>query len=365
MSLRIAFRYAVPGREFDVDIDAPSPGVTVLFGPSGAGKSTIAAVVAGLLRPLHSLVEVDGTVLANSDSGVFVPPERRRVGMVFQDARLFPHLTVAGNLRYGLRRARSPISDPAIGWTEVIGLLGIADLLERRPGTLSGGERQRVAIGRALLSQPRLLVMDEPLASLDAPRRAEILPYLARLRDTLALPILYVTHAVDEVARLADTLVLIEQGRSTAAGPLTQMAARADLPIAADEDAGAVLSCRVRLHSPERRLTRLALVGAPGLDLLVPLLSLPPGQALRVRVPATEVILATTAPSGISVQNILPAEVIALVSNAATASTLVELRLGTAPFLARVTPDAVTRLGLAPGSEVLALVKSVSVQVLE
>jgi molybdate transport system ATP-binding protein len=363
MSLGIAFRHRFPGIAFEVSIEAPG-GVTVLFGPSGAGKSTVAAVVAGLLRPLQGRVEIDGVVLADSAAGIFVAPERRRIGFVFQDARLFPHLSVAGNLRFGLRRVRAPGGARPIGWDEVVGLLGVADLLGRRPSTLSGGERQRVAIGRALLSQPRLLVMDEPLAGLDGARRAEILPYLARLRDALALPILYVTHALDEVARLADTLVLIEHGRSIAAGPLAEMAARADLPIAARDDAGAVLSCTVLGHLGARGLTRLGLAGAPGLELLVPLLALPAGGALRVRVNAAEVILATTMPSGISVQNILPARVAALVGDAATASTLVELRLGTAPFLARVTPDAVTRLGLVPGCEVLALIKSVSVQIL-
>ncbi len=358
MSLLVAFRHAYPGRAFDVSFEAPTPGATVLFGPSGAGKSTIAAVAAGLLRPHWARVEVDRAVLADSRAGLFVPPERRRVGMVFQDARLFPHLSVAANLRYGLRRAAPGL----IGWDEVIGLLGIGDLLTRRPACLSGGERQRVAIGRALLSQPRLLVMDEPLASLDTPRRAEILPYLARLRG-LNLPILYVTHALDEVARLADTLVLVEQGRAIAAGPVAQIAARADLAIRLRDNAGAVLECQVAGHLEARGLTRLALLGGGGLELLVPLRPLPAGAAVRVRVAADEVILATTAPREISVQNILPARVQALAADQATGSVLVELRLGAAPFLARVTPDAVARLGLAPGGAALALVKSVSIQV--
>jgi molybdate transport system ATP-binding protein len=219
-----------------------------------------------------------------------------------------------------------------------------------------------VAIGRALLSQPRLLVMDEPLASLDTPRRAEILPYLARLRG-LNLPILYVTHALDEVARLADTLVLVEQGRAIAAGPVAQIAARADLAIRLRDNAGAVLECQVAGHLEARGLTRLALLGGGGLELLVPLRPLPAGAAVRVRVAADEVILATTAPREISVQNILPARVQALAADQATGSVLVELRLGAAPFLARVTPDAVARLGLAPGGAALALVKSVSIQV--
>jgi molybdate transport system ATP-binding protein len=359
MSLRVAFRHSFPAITFDVAFEAPTPGATVLFGPSGAGKSTIVAVAAGLLRPAWGMVAVDGAVLTDTDAGVCVPPERRRGGVVFQDSRLFPHLSVAANLRYGLRRA----AGARIGWDEVIGLLGIGDLLHRRPRALSGGERQRVAIGRALLSQPRLLVMDEPLASLDAPRRAEILPYLARLR-ALALPILYVTHAQDEVARLADTLVLVDRGRSVAAGPLAHIAARADLAAALPDDAGAVLDCAIAEHLPARRLTRLALSAAPGLDLLVPLQLLPVGTQLRARVPASEVILAAAAPSAISVQNVVPARVTALAHAASGGSTLIELRLGEAPFLARITSDAVQRLELAPGRPVLALIKSVSIQVL-
>jgi molybdate transport system ATP-binding protein len=359
VSLDVAFRHSFPGQTFDIAIGAPTPGTIVLFGPSGAGKSTIAAVAAGLLRPSEVRVVVDGTVLADSTARVFVPPERRRVGIVFQDARLFPHLTVAANLRYGLNRSGAG----PIGWDEVVDLLGIEHLLHRRPATLSGGEQQRVAIGRALLSQPRLLVMDEPLAGLDGTRRAEILPFLARLRARLALPILYVTHAMDEVSRLADTLAVIEAGRSVAVGPLAQIVADAGLPIAARPDAGAVLACHLAGHLTERGLTRLAVEGGAGLELLVPLLSLLPGTGLRVRIPASEVILASAAPEGISVQNVLAARVVAI-TVLESLQAVVELRLGEAPFLAQVTPDAVRRLGLSVGSAVLALIKSVSIEVL-
>ncbi len=245
-------------------------------------------------------------MLADSAAGLFLPPERRRVGLVFQDARLFPHMSVATNLRYGMRRA--PPAGP-IRFDDVVDLLGIAPLLERRPTRLSGGERQRVAIGRALLAQPRLLLMDEPLASLDAERKSEILPYLARLRGALALPILYVTHALDEVARLADTLVLIEAGRVLAAGPVEEIAARADLPLARRDDAAALLRCMVRAHDPARGLTQL---DAGGIAMLVPLLELALGAALRLRVPAREVILARDAPGAISVQNVMPGRVRAL-----------------------------------------------------
>ena len=229
--------------------EVPTPGVTVLFGPSGAGKSTIISAAAGLLRPDECRIVVDGQVLADTASGVWLPPERRRIGLVFQDARLFPHMSVATNLRFGLRRA----APGPVRFDEVVELLGIGALLARRPHTLSGGERQRVAIGRALLAQPHLLLMDEPLASLDAARKAEIMPYLTRLKTALKLPILYVTHALDEVAQLADSLVLIEAGRVVGCGPLSEIAARADLPLAQRDDAGALLLCRVAEHDTGAR----------------------------------------------------------------------------------------------------------------
>jgi molybdate transport system ATP-binding protein len=292
---------------------------------------------------------------------VWVPPERRLLGVVFQDARLFPHMSVDGNLRYGQRRAKAePGGADPIGFDEVVALLGLGAMLARRPHTLSGGERQRVAIGRALLARPRLLLMDEPLASLDGARKAEILPYLARLKASLTLPIVYVTHSLDEVARLADTLVLIEGGRCVAAGPLGEIAARADLPLAARDDAAAVLSATVAGHDRARRLTLLAMGGT---RLLVPLREAAIGAALRVRVPARDVMLATQAPHGISVQNALAGTVRRIVAVDGEAA-LVEVALDGAILLARVTPDAVARLGLAEGSAVIALVKSMSVEVL-
>jgi molybdate transport system ATP-binding protein len=357
VSLEIAFRHAFPGVTFDVALVAPTPGTVVLFGPSGCGKSTIAAVLAGLLKPAFCRVVVDGSVLADTQSGIFLRPERRRIGVVFQDARLFPHLSVRRNLRYGLRRAPAgPFAIP-----EVVDLLGIGALLDRRPHTLSGGERQRVAIGRALLSQPRLLVMDEPLASLDADRRAEILPYLGRLKASLNLPIFYVTHSLDEVARLADTLALIRDGRVLASGPLPDLAARADLPIAARDDAATVLSARVVRHDMARALTALE---AAGRTLLVPLIPASEGATLRVRIPARDVVIATEAPAGISIHNLIPGTVRGVFEDSATHAALVEIALDGGALLARVTPDAVRSLSLAPGLAVLALIKSVAVEVL-
>ena len=358
MSLAVRLRHRFPGAAMEVDFELPAPGVIALFGPSGAGKSTVIAAAAGLLRPDACRITLDGEVLADTTAGVWLPPERRRVGVVFQEARLFPHLSVAGNLRYGLRRAPPP---ETIGFDEVVALLGIDGLLGRRPHSLSGGERQRVAIGRALLAQPRLLLMDEPLASLDGPRKAELLPYLARLRTALRLPILYVTHAVDEVLRLADSLVLMEAGRVVAAGALATLAARGDLPFAPRDDAGALLEATVIAHLPTRAITTLA---AAGRELVVPLLDAPVGARVRLRIPAREVILATVAPVGISVQNVIAGEVGRILAEPSRHAVLVEVRLPGGTVLARITPDAVGRLGLAPGVAVLARVKSTSIEVL-
>lgn len=357
MSLSVAIRHAVRDFSLDVSFDAPTPGTTALFGRSGAGKSTIIAAVAGLIRPASCRIAIGDFLAVDTERNVFVPPEQRRIGLVFQDARLFPHMSVAANLRYGLRRA----SPGAIGFDEVVDLLGVAPLLERRPHSLSGGEKSRVAIGRALLSQPRLLAMDEPLASLDEQHKAEILPYLARLKRTLHIPILYVTHAMDEVARLADTLVLIRGGRVVAAGPLEQVVGRGDLPLAARDDAAAVLSARIVAHDPAHLLSELE---AAGRRLLVPMIDGVPGSFVRVRIPAREVILASAAPQGISVHNVIPGAVHGIVQDRSRHAAMVEVALDGAGLLARVTPDAVARLGLAAGTPVLALVKSMAIEVL-
>jgi molybdate transport system ATP-binding protein len=248
-----------------------------------------------------------------------------------------------------------------VRFDEVVELLGIGGLLARRPHTLSGGERQRVAIGRALLARPRLLLMDEPLASLDGARKAEILPYLARLKTALRLPVIYVTHALDEVSQLADSVVLIEAGRVVGCGTLPEIASRADLPLAQRDDAGALLLCGVAEHDAGRELTRLEGGGA---SFWVPLLDAPLGSACRIRIPAREVILAGKAPDAISVHNIVPGTVRRIAAQAARRSVLVEIGLPSGALLARVTQDAIVRLGLAPGGPVLALVKSTSIEVL-
>ena len=361
MALEVALRHRFgrggDGFALDAAFVAPTPGVTALFGPSGCGKSTVLAAVAGLLRPREGRVALDGDAVLDTTRGVFVPPERRRCGVVFQDGRLFPHLSVEANLRFGLRRAPRGAEGP--GFDTVVALLGVGHLLARRPAGLSGGEKQRVALGRALLSRPRLLLMDEPLAALDAARRVEVLPFLARLRDAAGLPILYVTHALDEVDALADSLVLLEAGRVVAEGPVEALSVRTDLPVLSGRrDAGALLACEVLAHDPVRGLTRLTLAG--GGELLAPLRpNLPPGRRLRVRVRARDVALATQAPEATSISNIVPSTVTG-VEAAGSAEVFVSLMAGQTPLLSRVSPDAVARLGLRPGLPVFAMVKAIA-----
>ena len=356
MSLSVRLRHDFRSMRMDMAFEVPSPGVTVLFGPSGAGKSTIVLAAAGLLRPDTCRIEVDDRVLADTATGLWLPPERRRTGLVFQDARLFPHMSVATNLRFGMRRA----PPGTVTFEEVVELLGIGALLDRRPHTLSGGERQRVAIGRALLAQPHLLLMDEPLASLDSARKAEILPYLTRLKTALRLPVIYVTHDLDEVTRLADSLVLLEAGRVVGFGAVAEVAARADLPLAQRDDAGGLLHCHVAEHDSARELTRL---DTAGVTFLVPLLDLPTGSACRIRIPAREVILAGRPPEAISLHNVISGTVRRIASDAARRAVMVEIALPDGALLARVTPDAIVRLALTPGGPVLALIKSTSIEV--
>ena len=353
-SLQVMARHVFAGFELDVAFAAP-PGVTALFGPSGSGKTTVLSVVAGLLRPQAGRVALDGAVLLDTVAGVDVLAERRRCGVVFQDAKLLPHYSVEGNLRYGLRRAPPDATGPGFG--EVVALLGLGPLLRRRPRALSGGERQRVGLGRALLSRPRLLLMDEPLAALDGPRKAEILPFIERLRDVAGLPILYVTHALDEVDRLADTLVLLDAGRVLAAGPVAALAARTDLPmLSGRRDAGAVLSCTVAGHDAARGLTQL---GFPGGVLVVPLRAEPLGTALRIRLRARDVAISLDVPRAASFHNVLPA-IVAAVDPAGPHEAFVTLHVGPTPLLARVTRDAVARLALTPGQAVFGVAKSIA-----
>jgi molybdate transport system ATP-binding protein len=332
-------------------------GLTALFGRSGAGKTSIINTIAGLLRPHWGRIVMDGSVLLDTGSGICVPTRRRRVGYVFQEGRLFPHLTVRQNLLFGqwfapYREGR------AAHLHDVVDLLGIAALLDRRPGRLSGGEKQRVAIGRALLASPRLLLMDEPLASLDARRKDEILPYLERLRDDARVPIVYVSHSVAEVTRLATTIVLISAGRVHAVGPVQEVMGRAELyPLTGRFEAGAVLAVRISAHDARWSLTELT--GNFG-KLTVPHLDAPVGTALRVRIRARDVILARARPIGISALNVLAGRVEQLVPIEAEALE-VQLRLGGERLLARVTRRSGEALGLVSGCEVFAVIKTVAI----
>jgi len=343
---------------FELDVHFRSGrGLTALFGRSGAGKTSVVNVIAGLIRPERGRIVVDGSVLIDTEHHIRAPTHRRRVGYVFQEDRLFPHLTVRQNLLFG--RWFAPGSGPAARLDDVVDLLGIGSLLDRRPSRLSGGEKQRVAIGRALLASPRLLLMDEPLASLDAERKDEILPYIERLRDQAGVPIVYVSHAIAEVTRLASTIVLVSDGRVRTAGRVQDVMGRAELyPMAGRFEAGAVLAARVAAHDARWGLTELA--GAFG-KLTVPGLHAPVGTALRVRIRARDVILAATPPSEISALNVLAGRVEALVP-IEEAALEVQLRLGEERLLARVTRRSGATLGLAPGREVFAVIKTIAIE---
>jgi molybdate transport system ATP-binding protein len=352
MTLTIRLRHAFAGFTLDVDITT-GPGVTALFGRSGSGKTTIVNAVAGLLRPDEGTIHLDGDTLLDTATNRFLPPHRRRMGYVFQDSRLFPHLTVRQNLTYARRFTRSA----TLPFDQVTDLLGLAPLLDRRPATLSGGERQRTAIGRALLSAPQLLLMDEPLASLDDRRKAEILPYLERLRDETRLPILYVSHAMPEVARLADHLVLIDAGRVTAQGPTAALLSDpATAPALGLREAGSLLTARIAGHDADG-LTRLDTATGP---LWLPRLTAPPGTDVRLRILAQDVMIATTRPTGISALNILPATITDIRPGEGP-GTLVRLALGPDAILARITRRSADTLALHPGQQVYAVLKAVSV----
>ena len=349
----IAVRRGTFALEAAFAADAP---IVALFGRSGAGKSTIVNAIAGTVRPARGRIAVDGRTLFDSAAGIDLKPEARRVGYVFQDALLFPHMTVAANLAYGERL--TPGDARVVDRARVIALLDLARLLDRRPGSLSGGERQRVAIGRALLASPRVLLMDEPLASLDAPRKAEILAYIELLRDELRLPIVYVSHALEEVTRLADSMVVVSDGRVSAAGPVAEVLSLPEMQAQVGRfDAGSVIEARVARHDERYGLTSLAFDGG---ELVVPNVDALPGEPVRVRVRARDVSLALEAPRGVSIQNVLPSEVISL-SGEFGAIVDVGLRVGSVRLVARITRKAAADLGLAPGTRVHALVKAVSI----
>ncbi|HET9865533.1 MAG TPA: molybdenum ABC transporter ATP-binding protein [Steroidobacteraceae bacterium] len=341
----------------DVDFQAPTPGVTALFGRSGCGKSTLIALLAGLLPPDSGRVKIDDDVLVDTSRDFALDVRRRRIGVVFQDARLFPHLSVHGNLQYGAKRRPAGIDAP-LNPDDVISMLGLGSMLARRPHELSGGEKQRVALGRALLAQPRLLLLDEPLASLDLARREEVLPYLERLRDALSIPIVYVSHQFDEVLRLATRVVLLHAGRILADGELAAVSRHPALREIVGPDAvGAVMAGYVE-STDDAGLT-VVQVGDARLVVDEPAT---PDQRIQIQVLARDVIVATERPAGLSVRNAVAARVLSVTPDVGRA-VLVELDLGgEATLLARITARAAQELGLSAGRQVWALIKAVSLR---
>lgn len=353
MMLEVDVSHAVAGFSLEASFSIDGP-VTALFGPSGSGKSTLVNIIAGLVRPVRGRVAVAGSLLLDTAARLEVPRHRRRLGYVFQEGRLFPHLTVRQNLLYG--RFFAPRGEGAVAaFDAVVDLLGIGHLLARRPASLSGGEKQRVAIGRALLSNPRALLMDEPLAALDEARKAEVLPFLERLGDEVQVPIVYVSHSLDEVLRLASHMVVLEQGRVMGAGPVEDIMNRVDfVPFARRRDRGAVLRLTVAGHDGPGGLTRLE--GRLG-SLLVPRIEAAAGSQRRLWVHARDVILALEPPRGISAQNIVPA-VVEAIAPRPDGGADVALDCRGDRLFARVTGQAVADLALAPGLAVQAIVKS-------
>jgi molybdate transport system ATP-binding protein len=355
--LSVALSKRRDGFSLEVAFDAPTPGIVALFGRSGCGKTTTANLIAGLLSPDEGSVSLEGVVLLDTKAGVAMPAEHRRIGYVFQDARLFPHFSVAGNLRYGQKRAAK--SHRRIDFEDVVTLLGLAPFLTRRPHQLSGGERQRVALGRALLSQPQLLLLDEPLASLDIARREDVLPYLELLRDRLAIPMIYVSHQFDEVLRLATHVVLLEGGRVVTQGTPSEVSLRPQLRAIVGTDAvGAVVDGVVTAFDPVRGVVELR-VGNGSLQVRAHDAHV--GSMARVQLLAREVILATRPPDYLSVRNALEGVVAEMVPDEADAC-LIRVDIGGASILARVTTAAVEDLQLRNGGRVWALIKAVSVR---
>ena len=354
MSIEARFKLDFSGCfKLDVDLTMPDRGLTALFGHSGSGKTTLLRCLAGLERAPDGYLAVGGEVW--QDGPLFVPTHKRPLGYVFQEASLFPHLSVRRNLEYGLKRVSAVVRKVSLD--QAIALLGIGHLLERMPERLSGGERQRVAIARALALSPSILLMDEPLAALDLARKQEILPYLDRLHDELEIPVIYVTHSPDEVARLADHIVVMEAGRALANGPLVETLVRLDLPFNLGEDAGVVLD---GVLAQRDEIWHLARVDFPGGSLWVREHGVPLGHHVRVRILARDVSLALEHVDHTSIQNLLPGTVEAIGEDSHPALALVRVRVGESALVARLTRRSVAALGFSPGRPVWAQVKSVA-----
>ncbi|MGR9085850.1 MAG: molybdenum ABC transporter ATP-binding protein [Gammaproteobacteria bacterium] len=343
-----AFRLAV-------DLSLPGTGVTVLFGPSGSGKTTLLRCIAGLQQAPQGYLNIGGTIWQDSERGLFLPPHKRTLGYVFQEANLFPHLTVSDNVRFGLKRIGRPFAGDDVRQT--LKLLGIDHLLDRMPDRLSGGERQRVAIARALALKPDILLMDEPLAALDMKRKREILPFLIRLHRELTIPILYVTHSQEEVAQLADHLVVMDAGRVLASGPLGETLSRMDLPLAEDKQAIMVWQGSVVAHDADYHLTR---VNFNGVELYLPAIEAQTGEPLRVQIYARDVSIALEAPSASSILNVLPATITGLADDR-SGQTVVRLQVGAQPLLSHITRKSRQMLNLQIGMAVYVQIKGMSI----
>ncbi|WP_458129833.1 molybdenum ABC transporter ATP-binding protein [Pseudomonas sp. Z2-11] len=342
----------------DLDVQLPGRGVTALYGESGSGKTTCLRCIAGLERPSQGFIEVNGEVWQDSERGVFVPPHQRALGYVFQEASLFDHLSVRDNLAFGLKRVAP--AQRRVNMNHATELLGIGHLLDRQPHNLSGGERQRVGIARALLTSPRLLLMDEPLAALDTRRKNEILPYLQRLHDELDIPVLYVSHSQDEVARLADHIVLLDAGRALASGPIAETLARLDLPLAQGDDAGVVIQGNVSAHDPQYQLLTLTLPDSQ-LQVRVAHQPMAVGRPLRFKVQARDVSLSLANDAQTSILNRLPVTVVSELTGDNAAHVLIRLEAAGTPLLARITRYSRDQLKLHPGQMLWAQIKAVAV----
>lgn len=353
---RLKLNYS--GFALDVDLQLPGRGVTALYGHSGSGKTTCLRCIAGLERAEQGFIQVNDEVWQDSDKGIFVPPHKRALGYVFQEASLFPHLSVRANLEFGLRRI--PRQQRRVDMAHATELLGIGHLLGRDPQNLSGGERQRIGIARALLTSPKLLLMDEPLAALDTQRKNEILPYLQRLHDELDIPVLYVSHSQDEVARLADHLVLLSNGKALASGPIGETLARLDLPLALGDTAGVVIEGHVSAYDADYQLLTLEL---PNTDLSIRVAHSPmaEGQALRCKVQARDVSLSLQGVEHSSILNRLPVTVISEIGADNAAHVLIRLNAAGTPLLARITRYSRDQLGVHPGQQLWAQIKAVAV----
>ena len=350
-------RLKLPRADFDLDVDLhlPTQGITVLFGPSGSGKTSVLRCVAGLERAQNALVRIDGQTWQDDAAGVFVPTWQRSLGYVFQESSLFEHMNVQANLSYGLRRSNGTTSAQAL--QEAIDLLGIGELLSRRPQALSGGERQRVAIARALAAQPRVLLLDEPLASLDMARRLDIMPWIERLRDESRTPMIYVTHSAQEVTRLADHLVVLERGRVKTAGPVAEVLSAVTPALSLGDDAGALLEGHVAENDAQWHLSR---VSFPGGSVWLRDEGLSVGRKVRIRILARDVSVATQEPRHTSIQNLLACVVDSLSADTHPSQVLLRLRCGQSLLLARITQRAAQALALQPGQAVWAQIKSVA-----